>query len=330
MGVDRHSGMGRRGLALLAAGLGGVPPAFAQTNFPTRSLRLLVPFPPAGAADVMSRVVADAARLVIGQSVVVENRSGGGGSIGTEAAIRAPADGYTILMGNQSTHSINPEARTNLGYDPGTQLVPVASVGNVAQVIYVRNSLAVRDVPELIALAKSRPGEISYGSTGVGTGSHLAMMLLEGHAGIELNHVPFRGTAPATAALLAGQIDMAIDTMPTALPHINGGSVRAIAVTTTVRHPRLPDVAALPEVGFGDYEAVLYYALFAQADTPAPNLARLGDAFEATMALPAVSAKLLDMGIDPLPVPRAQLPAYIAADRARWGAVIRRAGIKVE
>jgi tripartite-type tricarboxylate transporter receptor subunit TctC len=316
--------------ALLAAGASLAAPAFAQGNFPSRSIRLLVPFPPAGAADVMSRVVAEAARPVIGQSVVVENRSGGGGSIGTEAAVRAPADGYTILMGNQSTHSINPEARNNLGYDPATGLVPIASVGNVAQVIYVRNSLGISDVASLIALAKARPGQISYGSTGVGTGSHLAMLLLEGHAGIELNHVPFRGTAPATAALLANQIDMAIDTMPTALPHINGGSVKPIAVTTLTRHPRLPAVPALPEAGFRDYEAVLYYALFAPAETPAPIVARLGDAFETVMAQPAVATKLLDMGVDPLPVKRADLAGYIATDRARWGGVIRRANVRVD
>lgn len=320
----------RRRLLAAAAGLAAAP-AFAQTgNFPNRSLRLLVPFPPAGAADVMSRVVAEAARPVVGQSVVVENRSGGGGSIGTEAAINAPADGYTIFMGNQSTHSINPEARTNLTYDPGRRLVPIASVGNVAQVIYVRNGLGVGSVADLIAMAKARPGQISYGSTGVGTGSHLAMLLLEGHAGIELNHVPFRGTAPATAALLANQIDMAIDTMPTALPHINGGSVKPIAVTTLTRHPRLPDVPALPEAGFRDYEAVLYYALFVHADTPAPIVGWLGDKFEEVVAQPAVSAKLLDMGVDPLPVKRADLAAYIATDRARWGSVIRRANVRVE
>jgi len=317
--------------ALLAAGAGlAAAPALAQGNFPSRSLRLLVPFPPAGAADVMSRVVAEAAPAVIGQSVVVENRSGGGGSIGTEAAINAPADGYTIFMGNQSTHSINPEARTNLTYDPGRKLVPVASVGNVAQVIYVRKGLGVSSIAELIALAKARPGQISYGSTGVGTGSHLAMLLLESHAGIELNHVPFRGTAPATAALLGDQIDMAIDTMPTALPHINGGSVKPIAVTTLTRHPRLPDVPALPEAGFRDYEAVLYYALFVHADTPPAVVNWLGDRFESLLAQPRVAAKLLDMGVDPLPVKRADLPTYIATDRARWGAVIRRANIRVE
>ncbi|WP_424810929.1 Bug family tripartite tricarboxylate transporter substrate binding protein [Roseococcus sp. YIM B11640] len=319
----------RRGLFAAAASLAAAP-AFGQVgNFPNRSLRLLVPFPPAGAADVMSRVIAEAARPAIGQSVVVENRSGGGGSIGTEAAIRSPADGYTVFMGNQSTHSFNPEMRT-LGYDPAVSLVPIAAAGNVAQVIYVRNNLGVTDVAGLIALAKSRPGQISYGTSGVGTGTHLSMLLLESHAGIELNHVPFRGTAPATAALLAGQVDLTIDTMPTALPHIQSGSVRPIAVTTATRHPRLPDVPALTEAGFRDYEAVLYYALFVHADTPAPIVNWLGDKFEQLMAQPAVGTKLLDMGCDPLPVSRADLPAYIARDRARWGAVIRRANIRVE
>lgn len=322
----------RRGLLAAAAGLTAAPAAmaWAQTgHFPNRSLRLLVPFPPAGAADVMGRVVAEVARPAIGQSLVVENRSGGGGSIGTEAAIAAPADGYTVFMGNQSTNSINPEARINPNADPATKLVPIAAVGNVAQVVYVRNGLPVSSVAELIAMAKARPGQISYGTSGVGTGGHLAMLLLETNAGIELNHIPFRGTAPATAALLANQVDLVIDTLPTALPHIQAGSVKTIAVTTAGRHPRLPNIPPLSEF-LPDYEAVLYYALFVHADTPPAIVNWLGDRFETLMAQPNVGAKLIDMGCDPLPVKRGDLASYIAADRARWGAVIRRANIRVE
>ena len=328
----RHTTLHRR--ALLASALMAGPafvPGLARAQgqgFPNRPLRLIVPFPPAGAADVMSRVVAEAARTAFGQNVVVENRSGGGGTIGTEAAMRSAPDGYTVLMGNQSTHSINPEIRENPGPDPAT-MVPIASVGNVAQVLYVRPSLAARSVPELIALAKARPAQLTYGTAGIGTGGHLAMMLLEAHAGIELNHIPFRGTAPATAAVLAGQIDMMIDTMPTALPHIQNEAVRALAVTTTTRHARLPQVPSLTESGFNDYEAVLYYALFAPPGTPDAIAAQLGEGFEATVAQPAVAKRLNEMGCDPLPVARANLAAHVAADRARWGAVIRRAGIRI-
>jgi tripartite-type tricarboxylate transporter receptor subunit TctC len=233
-------------------------------------------------------------------------------------------------MANQSTHSMNPELKPNLGYDPATAMVPVASVGNVAQVLYTRNSLAAHNVAELIALAKKTPGGLTYGTAGIGTGGHLAMMLLETYAGIELNHVPFRGTAPATAAILSGQVDMMLDTMPTALPHLESRSVRALAVTTKTRHPRLPDVPSLTEAGFGDYEAVLYYAVYAHAGTPAATIARLGDAFEMTVAKPAVSAKLEEMGVDPLPVKRADLAAHVATDRARWGEVIRRRNIRID
>lgn len=324
----------RRDLLAAVAGLAATPatlsPALAQTGaFPNRSLRLLVPFPPAGAADVMGRVVAEAARPAIGQSLVVENRSGGGGSIGTEAAINLPADGYTVFMGNQSTNSINPEARINPNADPAQKLVPIASVGNVAQVVYARNGLPVSNMAELIALAKARPGQISYGTSGVGAGGHLAMLLLETSAGIELNHIPFRGTAPATAALLANQVDIVIDTLPTALPHIQAGSVKTLAVTTAERHPRLPNIPPLAE-SLPGYEAVLYYALFVHADTPPALVNWLGDRFEALVAQPGVAAKLTDMGCDPLPVKRGDLTAYIAADRARWGAVIRRANIRFE
>ncbi|MGX9964118.1 Bug family tripartite tricarboxylate transporter substrate binding protein [Roseomonas sp. F4] len=328
MSDARHTTLTRRGLLATAGVLAAGPLQAQGQSFPNRPLRLIVPFPPAGAADVMSRVVAEAARAAFDQNVVVENRSGGGGTIGTEAVMRSAPDGYTVLMANQSTHSINPEIRENPGLDPVT-MVPIASVGNVAQVLYVRPSLAARSVPELIALAKANPGQLTYGTAGIGTGGHLAMMLLEAHAGIALNHIPFRGTAPSTAAVLAGQVDMMIDTMPTALPHIQNDAVRPLAVTTTTRHARLPQVPSLTEAGFNDYEAVLYYALFAPPDTPEAIAARLGEGFEATVALPAVANRLTEMGCDPLPVPRAALAAHVAADRARWRAVIRRAGIRI-
>jgi len=325
---------GRRNLLLAAGGLLAAPAlapaAHAQgAAYPNRPLRLIVPFPPAGAADVLGRVLAEAARPLLGQTVVVENRAGGGGSIGTEATTRAAADGYTILLGNQSTNAINPEIK-RLTFDPATALVPLAAVGNVSNVLYARKGLPVRSLAQLVALAKARPGQLTYGTAGIGSSTHLAMLLLESQAGIELTHVPYQGTSPATAAVLAEQIDMMFDTVPTAIPHIQGGSVTPIAVTSRGRHARLPDVPSFAESGYPDYEAVLFYVLFGPAGLPAPILARLGDVLEATVALPEVRAKLADIGAEPLPVRRQDLAAHIAADRARWRDVIRRAGLTAE
>jgi len=321
---------GRRSFLLAAAGMVAGPALAQGHDFPNRAVRIMVPFPPGGAADIISRIVAEAAPPRLGQAVIVENRSGGGGSIGTEAAIRAAADGYTVLMGNLSTNSINPEIRRNLGYDPAIGLTPVAAVGNVYMVLYARPDLPVRSMAELIALAKARPGEVTYGTAGVGSSTHLAMLLLESSAGIRLNHIPFRGTAPATAAVLGSQIDLTIDTVPTAIPHIAGGKVRAIGITSRRRHALLPDLPSFIELGVIEHEIAVYNAIFAPAQTPAAILDRLGSAFEATVALPAVKARLAEIGVDEMAVPRAGLSAYIAADRARWGAVIRRAGITLD
>lgn len=329
---------GRRGLLLAGAGLAAglsaglsAGPALAQgSDFPNRPLRIMVPFPPGGAADIISRVVAEAAQPRLGQNVIVENRSGGGGSVGTEAAIRAPADGYTLLLGNLSTNSINPEIRSNLGYDPGTALAPVAAIGNVYMVVYGRPDLPARTMAELIEMARARPGEVTYGTAGVGSSTHLAMLLLEASAGIRMNHIPFRGTAPATAAVLGSQIDLTIDTVPTAIPHIAAGNVRPLGTTTRGRHALLPDVPSFVELGIIENEIAIYNALFAPAQTPPAILERLGTAFEATVALPAVRARLSEMGVDEMAVPRGMLAAHIAADRARWREVIRRAGIMLD
>ncbi|TCH98773.1 tripartite tricarboxylate transporter substrate binding protein [Roseococcus sp. SYP-B2431] len=334
MRFNARAALGRRNLILGAGGLLAAPAlvtwARAQAPaYPTRPLRLIVPFPPAGAADVLGRVLAEAARPLLGQTVVVENRAGGGGSIGTEATTRAAADGYTILLGNQSTNAINPEIK-RLTYNPATALVPLAAVGNVSNVLYARKGLPVSNLAGLVALAKARPGALTYGTAGIGSSTHLAMLLLESQAGIELTHVPYQGTSPATAAVLAGQIDMMFDTVPTAIPHIDGGSVTPIAVTSRGRHARLPQVPSFAESGYPDYEAVLFYVLFAPVGLPAPILVRLGDVLEATVALPAVRAKLAEIGADPLPVRRQDLAGHIAADRARWAEVIRRAGLTIE
>jgi tripartite-type tricarboxylate transporter receptor subunit TctC len=311
------------GLALAAL----ATPATAQDSFPNRSLRVLVPFPPAGAADILTRLLTEPLSREFGQPVVAENRTGGGGRIGTEAAVRAPADGYTLLMGSQATNSINPELYADLPYDPARDLAPVAMVGGVGSILYVRNGLAARSLPELLALARRRPGELTYGSAGNGGASHLSMALLEMMAGVRMTHVPYRGTAPATTDLLAGQIDAMCDPVTTAMPHVLGGRVRALAVTTPQRLPALPDVPTVAEAGVPGYEAVSYYAFFAPAGVPAPMLALLQARVAKVIAEPAVAARLAEQGMVAMPLSPPQVADYVAQDRQRWREVIRTAGI---
>lgn len=303
--------------------------ARAQDAFPIRPLRVLVPFPPAGAADVLTRLLTEPLSREFGQPVVAENRTGGGGRIGTEAAVRAPADGYTLLMGSQATNSINPELYTDLPYDPVRDLAPVAMVGGVGSILYVRNSLEVRSLPDLLDLVRRRPGELTYGSAGNGGGSHLSMALLEMMAGVRMTHVPYRGTAPATTDLLAGQIDAMCDPVTTAMPHVTGGRVRALAVTTPQRLPALPDIPTVAESGVPGYEAVSYYAFFVPAGVPAQILSTLQARIAKVIAEPAVAARLAEQGMMAMPLTPSQLAEYVAQDRKRWQQVIRTAGITV-
>jgi tripartite-type tricarboxylate transporter receptor subunit TctC len=290
---------------------------------------VIVPFPPAGAADLITRLLSERLAQELGQPVVVENRSGGGGRIGTEAAVRAPADGYTLLMGSQATNSINPELYRDLTYDPAKDLTPVALVGGVGSVLYVRNGLDVQTFQQLLERARAKPGTLTYGSAGNGGGSHLAMALLESMAKVQLTHVPYRGTAPATADVLAGQIDMLCDPVPTALPLLAAKQVRPLAVTTPERHPRLPEIPTMAEAGVPGYDAVSYYGFFAPVGVPEDILARLRSVSAKVIAEDAMGQRLAEQGVVRLGLGPSEFAAYVANDRKRWGDVIREAKITV-
>jgi tripartite-type tricarboxylate transporter receptor subunit TctC len=320
-------GATRRALLLSGLGLAAAGHAAAQA-YPSRPVRLVVPFPPAGAADVISRFVGEPLSRALGQQVVIDNRTGAGGRLGTEAAVRAEPDGYTIFTGSQATNSINPELYTNLPFDPAKDLVPLAAVGGVGSVLYVRNSLDVSTFPQLLERARREPGKLTYGSAGNGGGSHLAMALLESMARVQMVHVPYRGTAPATTDVLAGQIDMLCDVITTGLPQIRAGTVRPLAVTTPQRHPALPDVPTMAEAGVPGYEAVSYYGFFAPVGVPAAILATLRDTIARVLAEPDMVRKLAEQGMEPLNLTPEGFAEYIARDRRRWGEVIRSAGIR--
>lgn len=303
--------------------------ATAQDSFPEETITLVAPFPPGGAADVVSRILSGPLGEELGVTVVVENRAGGGGRIGTDAVVRSDPDGYTLLMGLQATHSIVPELYDNLGFDPAVDTTPIAQVGDVGYVIYVNNDLPVNSIAELIESAKNDPGAIAYGSAGIGGGSHLCIELLQSMIEGEFTHIPYQGTAPATTALLGGEVDMLCDVITTGLPHIRAGSVKPLAVTTSQRHPLLPELPTVDEAGVEGYESVNYYGLFAPAGVPEDVLAVLREAASKVIAQPGLQDSLSDLGFVYVGTGPEAFADFIAADRARWGNLITSANITV-
>ncbi len=303
--------------------------ASAQEAWPARSLRLISPFPPGGAADVLARNMAEELTPALRQSVVVENRTGAGGSVGTEAVVRSAPDGYTLLMGSTGPLAINP-ALLRLAYDPARDLVPIAMVSTVASVLVVHPSVPARNLGELLAMARAKPGELNYGSSGTGSAQHLFMELLKQMTGVDITHVPYRGTGPAMVDTIGGRLSMMFDTMPTALPHIQGGRVRAIAVTTARRDPALPDVPSIAEAGVAGYEGVGFYGLMAPAGTPAAIIDRLHREVNASLAREAFRARLVAQGTEPAPMTQEAFRDFIATDRERWTRVIRDGNIRVD
>lgn len=318
----------RRLLLGLAAGTALAGPAGAQATWPNRSIRMISPFPPGGAADLLARALAEELTPVLGQSVVVENRTGAGGSVGTEAVVRSQPDGYTIVMGSTGPMSINP-ALLRLSYDPGRDLTPITAVAAVASVLVVHPSVNARTLPELLALARAEPGRLNYGSSGIGSAQHLFMELLKQQANVDIAHIPYRGTGPAMVDTVGGRLTMMFDTTPTALPHIRDGRVRAIAVTSARRDPALPEVPAIGETVQG-YEALGWYGILGPAGTAPAAVERLNRDVNALLANPGFRAKLATQGVEPMGGTPAEFAALIARDRARWTDVIRRGNIRVD
>lgn len=313
-------------LAPLAAARASTPPAWA----PERPIRLVAPFPPGGASDLIARMLVEELGLAFGQPIAVENRAGAGGAIGTDAVVRARPDGLTLLMGSQATHATNPALNTRLGFDPMTDLAAIAAVCGVPAVLVVHPSVPAKTIQELVALAKAKPGGLRYGSAGIGASTHLAGALFAHLAGIEMTHVPYRGTALATQDLLGGRIEMMADTLPTALPHIQAGRLRALGVSTTTRSPSLPEVPTIAEAGVAGYEALNWYAVYAPVATPEPALARLHAEIVAAVARPRFQQRLAEQGMLPMGGSRAEVAAYAAADRKRWTDLVKAANISAD
>jgi tripartite-type tricarboxylate transporter receptor subunit TctC len=297
--------------------------ALAQGE-PGRPVRMVVPFAPGGSADVVARITAQGLQEALGQTLVVENRGGSGGVIGSEAVLSAPPDGGTIAFHTLSSAVLNAGLYRNLSFDVRRAFAPVALVGTLPNVVMVNPKLPARTLAELLALMKQRPGRITYASSGAGTITHLSAHLLASMAGAEATHVPYRGSGPAFADLLAGTVDMMVDTMASVIPAIRGGQVRALAVTTTTRSAALPEIPTAAEAGLPGYETYNWHAIFAHAATPAPVLARLEAATIA--AVKAQAARLEAAGVEPRPEGSLALGAFWDRQLALWIPIIRTSG----
>jgi tripartite-type tricarboxylate transporter receptor subunit TctC len=303
--------------------------AHAQSWAPTRPLRFVVPFPPGGATDVVARVLAERMSEKLGQPVTVENRTGAGGNVGVENVVRSAPDGHSILMGTTGTLTINPHLYTNMGFNPATDLAGISMAFATEHVLIVHPSVQAQTAQEFIALAKARPGQLSYGSGGNGTSTHLVPELFKLVAGLDIQHVPYRGSAPALNDTVAGNVQLMLDQLPSALPMIQGNRVRALAVTGPRRSRLLPDLPTVAELGLPAAEATSWGAVMAPAGTPAPVVERLNAVIRESLAEPAVQQRLAAAGADAVASTPAELAATMRNETEKWGRVVREARITV-
>ena len=319
--------MRRLFLALAALAVAG--PALAA-DLPDRPIRLIIPAPPGGTSDIMARVLAEAAGPFLPRGAVVENRGGAGGNIAAAEAARAPADGTVLLQCSFGPCGANPSLYANPGYDLLRDFAPVILTGAVRNVMSVRRDLPAQNVQELLQLARTTPGGLSFGSSGVGASNHLGPELLRSLTGVEMQHVPYRGSGPATTDLIAGRIDVFFDNLPSILPHIRAGAVRPMAAVSNERLPELPDLPTFAEQGVQGMAIDSWFGFLAPSRTPQPAIAALNAAFNKALAEPAVRARLQELGVTPLGGTPEEMGTYMRAEVARWTEVVRRQGIRAE
>ena len=312
-------------LALLAPQAGG-----AADNYPAKPIRFVVAFPPGGGTDIIARVIAQKLSERLAQQVVVDNRPGAGGNIGTDIVAKSAPDGYTMLMGSAGPLAINASLFAKMPFDPIKDLAPVTLAASTPNVLVVHPSLPARTVKELIALARARPGEINFASSGHGTPAHLAGELFNSMAGVKLVHVPYKGAAPALADLLGGQVQLMFSTMPPALPHVKDGKLRALAVTSRKRSPAAPDLPTLDEAALAGFEAITWHGVVVPAGTPTTVIALLNREIVAILHLPEVVERLSGQGAEAVGSTPAEFAAYIRSESVKWAKVVRESGAKAE
>jgi tripartite-type tricarboxylate transporter receptor subunit TctC len=320
---------GRRLLLALAGSLALATPALAQGAWPNRPIRMVAPFPPGGLADVLARAVGEEMGRSLGQPVVVENRAGAGGNVGAEVVARAPADGYTLMMSSTGILSINQFLYPTLPFDPERGFAPISVVADMPMMLVVNPRMPVADARAFIEMARANPGRLNFGSAGNGTTGHLALALFTAAANVRIQHVPYRGAAPAVQDVLAGQLDGVFDNPPTVIQHVRAGQLRALMVTSAERMALLPDVPTAREAGLPEYAPSSWFGVVAPAGTPEPILARLQQDIATAVRQPSMQ-RLTESGLRLVGNSREEFAALIVAERARWGDAIRRDNIRLE
>jgi tripartite-type tricarboxylate transporter receptor subunit TctC len=322
----------RRGITLAMASwplLASVQSASAQ-SWPTKPVRLIVPSPPGDGSDLMARSIGQKLAEALGQQVVVDNRPGAGGRLGTELAVKAPPDGYTLLMGNAGSNAINAALFKDLAYDLERDFVPITQVMRAPNVLVINPALPVGSVGDLIALYKANPGKYSYGSGGNGSSAHLSAELFKTMAGVDVVHVPYKGATPALTDVIAGQVAMFIGNLPPAMGHIKSGRVKALAVTTAQRSALVPDVPTMAESGLAGYETVAWFGLFAPAGAPGDIVARLAAETAKIVQQPAIREQIASLGGEPVGNAPAEFSTIVRSDIAKWKRVVADAKVKVD
>ena len=315
-------------LVVLAASA-GFHQAQAQ-SFPSRPITLVIPFAPGGSTSIVGRGIADKMSELLGEKVVVDNRPGAGGTVGTKAVAKSEPDGYTLVLGYTGTLAIGPSLYKNVGYDPRKDFAPIGLVGNAPNSLVVHPSFPAKTVAELIAYAKANPGKVNFGSAGAGTASHITGEYFARSAGVTLVHIPYKGTGPALTDLLGGHIPMAFAPIPASHPNVSAGKLRALAVTSAARSGLLPDVPTMAEAGLSDFDASLYYGLAAPAGTPRPVIDKLNKVLREALASDEVRRQLGADGTDITPGTPEDYAAFIDKDEKKWSQLVKASGVEQE
>jgi tripartite-type tricarboxylate transporter receptor subunit TctC len=304
-------------------------PAFAQAQYPTKPIRFILPFPPGGGTDTLGRLIAQKLGESLGQQVVPDNRPGGGANLGAEIAAKSPPDGYTVFMGNVA-HTINVSLYPKLNYDLVKDFAPVTILASTPNILVVHPSLPVKSVKELIALTKTRPGQLDYASAGSGSSSHLAGELFNSMGGVKLVHIPYKGGGPAVVALISGQVPVGFATTPSVMPQVTSGKLRGLAVTSDRRLPLAPDLPTISEAGIAGYEASTWYGLLVPAATPVDIITLLHATTVKVLALADLKKRLETSGFQAIGSTPQEYAAYTTSEISKWSKVIKTAGIRAD
>jgi len=307
-----------------------LPAAGVAQNYPSKPIRLICPFPPAGAVDIASRATAYELSRILGQPVAVENKPGAGGNLGGAEAARSAPDGYTLFMTTSGIQAINPALYARMAFDPNKDLAPVAALVSLNNVLVVHPSVPARTVQEVIALAKKDPGKWTYASSGNGTSIHMSGAMFTQLTGTDILHIPYKGSGPAVTDLLAGQVNMMFDNIPSSLPHIRAGKLRALATTGTKRDPALPDLPTLAEAGVPGYESGVWFGLSVPAGTPREIIVKLNAAALQAAKAPEFVKRMTDLGYNLIPSTPEEMAAMLKAELARWAPIVKSSGAKID